>query len=85
MKPLTIHTCKLTHEQATALNAALRERNWKPRTVPYTRFAFESDKTNLVFYESGKLVVQGKGTQEFMSSCWSRIFCRRRGWATRRC
>ncbi|MBW8864115.1 MAG: ribonuclease HIII [Verrucomicrobia bacterium] len=61
MKPITIHTCKLTDDQA-----ALVARSWKSRTVPYARFAFESDKTNIVFYESGKLVVQGKGTQEFV-------------------
>src|ERR1035437_5122694 len=66
VKPLTIHTCKLTDEQASALLAALQARNWKPRTVPYARFAFESDKANIVFYESGKLVVQGKGTAEFV-------------------
>jgi ribonuclease HIII len=66
VKPLTIHTCKLTDEQASALQAALCARNWKPREVPYARFAFESDKTNIVFYESGKLVVQGKGTAEFV-------------------
>lgn len=66
VKPLTIHTCKLTDDQASALQAALVARNWQPRTVPYARFAFESDKTNIVFYESGKLVVQGKGTQEFV-------------------
>src|ERR1035441_6960388 len=66
MKPLTIHTCKLTDEQASALLAALQARNWKPREVLYARFAFESDKTNIVFYESGKLVVQGKGTAEFV-------------------
>jgi ribonuclease HIII len=66
VKPLTIYTCKLTNEQASALAAALSARNWKPRTVPYARFAFESDKTNIVFYESSKLVVQGKGTGEFV-------------------
>ena len=66
MKPLISHTCKLTDGQALALNAALLARDWKPRTVPYARFAFESDKCNIVFYESGKLVVQGKGTQEFI-------------------
>ena len=66
VKPLTIHTCKLTDEQASALLAALQSRNWKPREVSYARFAFESDKTNIVFYESGKLVVQGKGTAEFV-------------------
>ena len=66
MKPLIIYTCKLTDEQASALLAALKAHNWKSRQVPYARFAFESDKTNIVFYESGKLVVQGKGTAEFV-------------------
>src|SRR5690348_15719465 len=66
VQPLTSYTCKLTDEQASALDSALRARSWKLRTVPYARFAFESDKTNIVFYESGKLVVQGKGTQEFI-------------------
>jgi ribonuclease HIII len=66
VKPLTSHTCKLTDAQASALNAALLARDWKPRSVPYARFAFESDKCNIVFYESGKLVVQGRGTQEFI-------------------
>jgi ribonuclease HIII len=66
VKPLTMHTGKLTDDQASALQAALVARNWQPRTVPYARFAFESDKTNIVFYESGKLVVQGKGTAEFV-------------------
>ena len=66
MKPLTSHTCKLTDEQASALDVALRARSWKPREVPYARFAYESDKCSVVFYESGKLVVQGKGTQEFI-------------------
>ncbi|HEU5397307.1 MAG TPA: ribonuclease HIII [Verrucomicrobiae bacterium] len=66
MKPLTIYTGKLTNEQAASLQDALVARNWKPRQVAYARFAFESDKCNVVFYESGKLVVQGKGTQEFI-------------------
>jgi ribonuclease HIII len=66
VKPLTIYTGKLTDAQAASLKAALVARDWKPREVPYARFAFESDKTNIVFYESGKLVVQGKGTGEFV-------------------
>ena len=36
------------------------------REVPYARFAGEKDKTSVVFYESGKVVVQGKGSQEFI-------------------
>jgi ribonuclease HIII len=66
VKPLTSYTCKLNDEQATALQAHLREHHFKPREVPYARFAGEKDKLNVVFYESGKLVVQGKGTQEFI-------------------
>jgi len=66
VKPLTSYTCKLTDEQATALQAHLKDCSFKPRDVPYARFAGEKDKLNVVFYESGKLVVQGKGTQEFI-------------------
>ena len=66
MKPLTSYTCKLTDAQATALRAWLQARQYRFRQVPYARFAAEKEKINLVFYESGKLVVQGKGTQEFV-------------------
>jgi ribonuclease HIII len=64
--PLTSHTCKLTAEQAATLQKWLQEHGYRFRAVPYARFAGERDKTNVVFYESGKLVVQGKGTQEFI-------------------
>ena len=66
MKPLTSHTCKLTDNQAATLKSWLQAHHYEFREVPYARFAAEKDKTNLVFYESGKLVVQGKGTQEFI-------------------
>jgi len=66
VKPLTSYTCKLTDEQAAKLKSCLDARNYTPREVPYARFAGEKDKTNVVFYDSGKLVVQGKGTQEFV-------------------
>ncbi len=66
MKPLTSYTCKLAEPEAQALERFLRDRGYAFREVPYARFAAEKDKVNLVFYESGKLVVQGKGTQEFV-------------------
>lgn len=34
--------------------------------MPYAKFAGAKDKLNVVLYESGKLVVQGKRTQEFI-------------------
>jgi ribonuclease HIII len=66
VKPLTSYTGKLTDAQAAALRDFLQARNYKFREVPYARFAAEKEKINVVFYESGKLVVQGKGTQEFV-------------------
>lgn len=66
VKPLTSHTVTLTGEQAAALERLLRLRDYRFREVPYARFAAEKEKTNVVFYESGKLVVQGKGTQDFI-------------------
>ena len=66
MKPLTSYTCKLDNKQAAALQAHLGSQGFKPREVPYARFAGEKKEVNVVFYESGKLVVQGKGTQEFV-------------------
>jgi ribonuclease HIII len=56
----------LTDDQAASLEKHLRENDYKFRVVPYARFAAEREKTNVVFYESGKLVVQGKGTQDFV-------------------
>jgi len=66
VKPLTSYTCKLNDEQAAALEAYLQAHQFRPREVAYARFAGEKDKLNVVFYTSGKLVVQGKGTQEFI-------------------
>lgn len=66
MQSLTIYTCKLTDAQAASLQEHLRGNDFKFRQVPYARFAGEKEKTNVVFYDSGKLVVQGKGTQDFV-------------------
>ncbi|HEX7860545.1 MAG TPA: ribonuclease HIII [Verrucomicrobiae bacterium] len=66
MNPITSYTCKLTAEQAKALEWHLRENGFEGRTVPYAKFAGTKAGVNIVFYESGKLVVQGKGTQEFV-------------------
>ena len=66
MPPLTSHSCKLSPEQATLLHQWMQEHHFEFREVPYARFAGQKEKVNVVFYESGKLVVQGKGTQEFV-------------------
>jgi ribonuclease HIII len=64
--PLTSYTCKLTEAQAESLRGYLEAHGFEFREVPYARFAAASPQVGVVFYESGKLVVQGKGTQEFI-------------------
>lgn len=66
MQPLASYTCKLTPDQASALRAYLAAHHYRFRDVPYAQFAAEREKVNVVFYESGKLVVQGKETREFV-------------------
>jgi ribonuclease HIII len=66
VKPLTSYTCKLEAGQAAALKTWLDAHGFKPREVPYAQFGREGEKVNVTFYQSGKLVVQGKGTQEFV-------------------
>jgi len=67
VKPLTNYTCKLTSEQADKLRGILEDRGYLEREVPYARFAAANDAVNVVYYESGKLVVQGKGTQDLVT------------------
>jgi ribonuclease HIII len=63
---LTSYTGKLTEEQAAALEAIVRDGTFELRDVPYARFSGARKDVNVTFYESGKLVVQGKGTREFV-------------------
>jgi ribonuclease HIII len=56
----------LSDGQAETLKVWLENHGYQFREVPYARFAAEKEKTNVVFYASRKLVVQGKGTQEFV-------------------
>jgi ribonuclease HIII len=64
--PLTSYTAKLNDGQAASLHEWLKQNRYEFRDVPYARFAAGKDKLTVVFYESGKLVVQGKGTQDFV-------------------
>lgn len=66
MPPLTSYSCKLTPEQAQRLQAALEAHGFRPRQVAYARFAGEKEDVSVAFYESGKLLVQGKGTRDFV-------------------
>ena len=66
MAPLTLYTGKLNPAQAKALEVYLRDHDYEMVEVPYASFAGKKKGHNVTFYTSGKLVVQGKETQEFV-------------------
>ncbi len=66
MGPLHIYTTKLTEAQALLVKEYLDTHGFKVQEVPYAKFAGKRENVGVVFYESGKLVVQGKGTEEFV-------------------
>ena len=57
---------KVTSEQAEALRELLEKRGWEFSQLPYARYKAAGDHVSVVAYESGKLVVQGRGTEEFV-------------------
>ena len=59
-------TQKLTDAQAKTLEQYLRTNDFAFREVPYAHFGAEKEKVNLVYYQSGKLVIQGKGARDFV-------------------
>ena len=60
------YSCKITDLEAQALKNLLEARGWEFSTLPYARYKAVGNQVNVVAYESGKLVVQGKGTDEFV-------------------
>lgn len=66
VKALNCYTCKLTPEQAASLRTFLEQAGFAFRQVPHAAFAGDKGKVGVVFYTSGKLVVQGKETREFV-------------------
>ena len=67
-KKLASYTIKLDDAQMEALRKILTVRGWTPFEVEYTRFAFKADhlKVNVSAYTSGKVVIAGKGTEDFV-------------------
>jgi ribonuclease HIII len=67
-KKLASYTLKLDDARMDRLRGILAERGWTPFEVAYSRFAFRADhlKVNVTAYTSGKVVVAGKGTEDFV-------------------
>jgi len=65
-KPKTMHTVTLDPEQTARLGALLDQRGWEPFEVPHSVFARRAPNVNVVAYKSGKVVIAGKGAEEFV-------------------
>ncbi len=66
-KPQTSFSTSLQIEESTVLQHYLAEHNFDALTPPaHVAWRFSGQGVNILFYQSGKLVVQGKGTDEFV-------------------
>lgn len=66
-KALTLYNTPLTSDQAEKLRALLKDEGYKFEPRPYTLYFAQKDKLTIAVYEKGpKVVLQGKGTEEFV-------------------
>ncbi len=76
----TTHTCPLTPGEALELKVYLKNHDYELMTPPaHASLAARREKVNLVLYESGKLVVQGKGTRDFVEFVLEPLILKRAG------
>ncbi len=64
---ITSYSEKINPAQSQKLASLLKERGWEFSTAPHASWRAKKLKTNVVAYESGKLLVQGKETEEFVT------------------
>jgi ribonuclease HIII len=65
-KKRTSYVCNINEKQIEKLHNYLEERGWEFSDMQYAHWKAVKDKTNIVAYQSGKLTVQGKGTEELV-------------------
>ncbi|HAR67980.1 MAG TPA: ribonuclease HIII [Lentisphaeria bacterium] len=63
-KKVTSYVCELTAGQVREFKQALALVSWEFDELQHARWRARKGKTTIVAYESGKLVVQGRGTVE---------------------
>lgn len=63
----TLYTLKLDDAQMDKLKQWCDHRLWSFYAVDHARFAFKGDQVNVVAYNSGKVVIQGKKTEDFVT------------------
>ncbi|MDX2225546.1 MAG: ribonuclease HIII [Verrucomicrobiae bacterium] len=66
MTEITSYTAPITPAQADVLKTILEAQGYVFREVPYARYGAQKGKLNITAYTSGKCLVQGRGTREFV-------------------
>ena len=66
IKEITTYTRKLNSKQGRLLSRILKQRGYSFHPLAHAEFAASREKVNVALYRSGKLLVQGKGTQDFV-------------------
>ena len=65
-KKVAMHTLKLDAAQAEKLRQILVAKGWVSFPVDHSAFAFKGIDVNVVHYKSGKCVISGRGTEDFV-------------------
>ncbi len=65
-KKVAMHTLKLDAAQAEKLRQIIIGKGWVSFPVDHSAFAFKGPDLNVVHYKSGKCVISGRGTEEFV-------------------
>jgi len=65
-KKLSSYTVKLDDAQLDKLGAIIAGRGWEKFAVAYARYAYRGPNCNVTAYTSGKVVIAGKGTEDFV-------------------
>jgi ribonuclease HIII len=65
-KPLSMYVTKITNEQTNLLYEILENKGFSFDQPPYTFWKAKQGKLSIVAYNSGKLVIQGKETKDFV-------------------
>ena len=65
-KEITTYTRNLSSEQGRLLSRILKQKGYSFHWLAHAKFAASREKVNVTLYRSGKLLVQGKGTQDFV-------------------
>lgn len=65
-EPRKSYSCKLNDEQREKLCTILNNGNYRKVEVPYTVIAVKGEDCSINVYTSGKLLVQGQGTENFI-------------------